>query len=248
MAKTRCLSTDTRRPSTDTRCPSKVRTIHSPCPFGLDVKAQAIQPSRSNSTTTVQKPSGLSTRRHSALTQLYVCSRASKRRSRGTDCPACLDFERRSGKKVADARPVPKARQGLDEKSAGRRPLPPTRAQVALTTPLCDLGTATDLCHKVTACLQSRRDSLHDARRKPKRQAKATACLQFRRDSLRIRRARGQAPDEPGGRCQTSPRAGARLDSNTEAQARCKYRSKSCPHLHCLHLKSVRFNLQINSN
>ena len=145
--------------------------------------------------------------RHSSLTQLSARRSASNRHPRGTDSPACLDFERHGGKKVADARPVPTARQAPGKRSAGRRLVPPTRAQVAWTTLLGELGTATDLCHKVTACLQSRRDFLHDARRQPERKAQALLACNLA-EILCV-------SDEPEGRCQTSPRAATRLNSNS---------------------------------
>ena len=36
----------------------------------------------------------------------------------------------------------------------------PVSGTLTAAMPLCELGTATDLCHKVIACLQSRRDYL----------------------------------------------------------------------------------------
>ena len=48
----------------------------------------------------------------------------------------------------------------------------PVSGTLTAAMPLCELGTATDLCHKVIACLQTRRDFLSTRRAQGRRQTR----------------------------------------------------------------------------
>lgn len=86
-------------------------------------------------------------------------NKAGNRRIRGTNRLACLDYERRTGQKKADARSMLGPRWSLGERHAGRRPMPSARTRAARTAVLHDLCTAAVLCHLNDVSLQVAKNS-----------------------------------------------------------------------------------------
>ena len=86
-------------------------------------------------------------------------NKAGNRRIRGTNRLACLDYERRTGQKKADARSMLGPRRSLGERHAGRRPMPSARTRAARTAVLRNLCTAAVLCHLNDVSLQVSKNS-----------------------------------------------------------------------------------------